>query len=78
MKPHIVAFLIIILFLINFSFNYDSLHTWWNYQWYAFPFQFCSTPMYVGLIAALTNSDYQKSRNYWKMLKDKLHNERVG
>lgn len=23
------------------------------YQWYAFPFQFCSTPMYVGLLAAL-------------------------
>ena len=32
----------------------------------------------VDVIAALTNSDYQKSRNYWKMLKDKLHNERVG
>jgi len=24
----------------------------WSYQWYAFPFQFCSTPMYVGMIAA--------------------------
>ena len=23
----------------------------WNYQWYIFPFQFCSTPMYAGLIA---------------------------
>lgn len=26
----------------------------WDYQWYAFPMQFCSTPMYVGLLAALT------------------------
>lgn len=25
----------------------------WNYQWYAFPFQFCSTPLYVALIAGL-------------------------
>jgi hypothetical protein len=24
------------------------------YQWYAFPWQFCSTPMYVGLLAGLT------------------------
>ena len=47
---------------INFSFNYDSLHTWWSYQWYAFPFQFCSTPMYVALIAALTkNSKIEKA-----------------
>jgi len=25
-----------------------------SYQWYAFPFQFCSTPMYVALFAGLT------------------------
>ena len=24
-----------------------------QYLWYAFPFQFCSTPMYVGVLAAL-------------------------
>lgn len=41
---------------INFSFNYDNIHTWWSYQWYAFPFQFCSTPMYIALIAALTKN----------------------
>lgn len=29
----------------------------------------------VDVITALTNSDYQKSRNYWKWLKGKLHNE---
>ena len=25
----------------------------WDYQWYAFPFQFCSTPMYAACIASL-------------------------
>lgn len=41
---------------INFSFNYDATSSWWVYQWYAFPFQFCSTPMYVALIGALTKN----------------------
>ena len=38
---------------INYSFSYENGITF-DYQWYAFPFQFCSTPMYVGLLAALT------------------------
>ncbi|MBE0700866.1 MAG: YwaF family protein, partial [Acholeplasmataceae bacterium] len=33
---------------LNFSYNVG-----WGYQWYAFPFQFCSTPMYVALVAGL-------------------------
>ena len=38
---------------INYSFSYgDGIR--FDYQWYAFPFQFCSTPMYVGLLAGLT------------------------
>ncbi len=38
---------------VNFSFSYDGgIH--FDYQWYAFPFQFCSTPMYIGLLAGLT------------------------
>lgn len=38
---------------INYSFSYtDGIN--YDYQWYAFPFQFCSTPMYVGLLAGLT------------------------
>ena len=28
-----------------------------DYQWFAFPFQFCSTPMYVGLLAAIIKKD---------------------
>ena len=29
----------------------------------------------VDVISALTDNDYQKSRNYWKWLKNKLSNE---
>jgi len=29
----------------------------------------------IDIIGALTNKDYQKSRNYWKWLKNKLNNE---
>ena len=38
---------------INYSFGYEDGITF-AYQWYAFPWQFCSTPMYVGLLAGLT------------------------
>jgi hypothetical protein len=38
---------------VNYSFSYENGITF-DYQWYAFPFQFCSTPMYVGLLAGLT------------------------
>ena len=38
---------------INFTFGYTDGITV-NYQWYAFPFQFCSTPLFVGLLCGLT------------------------
>lgn len=41
---------------INFSFRYDGESITFDYPWYAFPFQFCSTPMYIGLLSALTRS----------------------
>lgn len=37
---------------INYSFSYEEGISF-DYQWYAFPFQFCSTPMYVGLLAGI-------------------------
>ena len=37
---------------MNYSFSYENGISF-DYQWYAFPFQFCSTPMYVGLLAGL-------------------------
>ena len=38
---------------INYSFSYENGIAF-DYQWYAFPFQFCSTPRYIGLLAGLT------------------------
>ena len=38
---------------VNYTFCYDGQSITADYQWYAFPFQFCSTPMYVGLLAGL-------------------------
>lgn len=49
---------------INFSFNYDATSTWWSYQWYAFPFQFCSTPMYIALITSLSKNRFVKKSGY--------------
>ena len=37
---------------INYSFSYENGISF-DYQWYAFPWQFCSTPMYVGLLAGI-------------------------
>ena len=37
---------------INYSFSYENGIAF-DYQWYAFPFQFCSTPMYIGLLAGI-------------------------
>lgn len=38
---------------INYTFIVDNGVIVTDYQWYAFPFQFCSTPMYVGLLYCL-------------------------
>lgn len=32
---------------INFSFNFENDVVTWDYSWYAFPYQFCSTPLYL-------------------------------
>lgn len=38
---------------INYSFSYENGISY-DYQWYIFPFQFCSTPMFAGLLAVFT------------------------
>ena len=47
----LTAWVILILFetykQINFSFNYNGGEPCWDYQWYAFPFQLCSAPIYI-------------------------------
>lgn len=54
-----VSVLVIILEIykqFNFTFSTDGEVIKADYQWYAFPFQFCSTPMYAGLLAGFTRN----------------------
>ena len=50
----ITAFILELIKQIIWSFNYDSLTGMgtWNYQWYAAPFQLCTTPIFVSLICS--------------------------
>ena len=43
----IIIFTLEIYKQVIFSFNYDNQNITWDYQWYAFPFQLCSTPLYI-------------------------------
>lgn len=38
---------------LSFTFSVSEGKIVSDYQWYAFPFQFCSTPMYIGLLAGI-------------------------
>lgn len=49
----IIVIILEIYKLINFSFSYED-GVAFDFPWSVFPFQFCSTPMYVGLLAGLT------------------------
>lgn len=53
----LTAILLEIYKQINYSFTYENGQILFDYQWYAFPFQFCSTPMYIGLAAALVKNE---------------------
>ena len=56
-KVLLITTIIVIVLEIYKQLNFSVCYTEglsWDYQWYAFPLQFCSTPMYVGLLAALT------------------------
>ncbi len=46
---------------INYTFSYDGTAITADYLWYAFPFQFCSTPMYVGALACMTKGRVHKA-----------------
>jgi hypothetical protein len=48
----VVVLLTEILKQLTWSIGYDTIErtVFWDYTWYAFPFQLCSTPMYVALI----------------------------
>jgi len=57
-----VAFLLEIIKQIIWSFNYENGIVTWDYPWYIFPFQLCTTPIYVSLICAfLKDNKLRKS-----------------
>lgn len=41
---------------LNFTVSYDGVQIIVDYPWYIFPFQFCSTPMYVSILAAVAKN----------------------
>lgn len=53
----LVAGIVLIIFEIYkqliYSFKFNPNGSYWKYNWSAFPFQFCSTPMYLMLIAGV-------------------------
>ena len=58
----VIALTLEILKQISWSFEYNPLGNIWDYEWYAFPFQLCTTPIYVSLICLfLRNSKVKKS-----------------
>ncbi len=49
-----VAVLLLELYkMVNYSFGYNTGVAIFDFEWYAFPWQFCSTPMYVGFLMGL-------------------------
>ena len=56
-----VSLLVILLEVykqINYTFSVtDAGEIKKDFQWYAFPYQFCSTPMYIGLLAGIIRKD---------------------
>lgn len=60
----IVALVLELTKQIIWSFNYEPITNLvtWDYQWYAAPFQLCTTPIYVSLICTfLKNNKLRKS-----------------
>ena len=58
-----VVFILEIYKQINYTFSYGDAITA-DFQWYAFPWQFCSIPMYVGLLTGI----FKKGKVYDALL----------
>ncbi|MBO7297882.1 MAG: YwaF family protein [Clostridia bacterium] len=56
----LIAFEIYKQFNVAYNWEEDT----WGYDWGAFPFQFCSTPLYVMPLAALVKGEKLRSRLY--------------
>ena len=55
--------IILIAFELYKQLNYTYTNGW-VYRWYAFPFQFCSTPMYVALVASYMKKSPSRDAMY--------------
>ncbi len=53
-KVVLITSIIVIVFEVYKQIVFNFGDGWNGYVWYAFPWQFCSTPMYIGLFAGLT------------------------
>ena len=55
----ITSLLLEILKQISWAFTYDSIKNLllFDYEWYAFPFQLCTTPIYVSIICLFLNKN---------------------
>lgn len=53
----ITTFILELLKQISWSYNFDPILNVgiWDYEWYAAPFQLCTTPLYVSLICLFLN-----------------------
>lgn len=49
----VAVFILEIYKQVNYSFDYTDTTVAFDFEWYAFPWQFCSTPMYVGLLTGV-------------------------
>jgi len=49
----LAVFILEIYKMLSFSFSYEGGEVLFDFQWYAFPWQFCSTPMYAGLLTGI-------------------------
>ena len=55
----IIALILELIKQIIWSFNYDSINNivTWDYQWYAAPFQLCTTPIFASVICLFLKED---------------------
>jgi len=55
----IIALILELTKQLIWSFNYDAINNVvsWDYQWYAAPFQLCTTPIFVAIICLFLNDN---------------------
>ena len=62
----IIALILELLKQLIWAFNYDPITNiiTWDYEWYAFPFQLCSTPIFISLLCLIIKNKEMKTYLY--------------